>query len=86
MRRDQWLNLLLLLPGVFILNVVCAVCIRSWPELFVDRGAHVWLIAIQIISFGGYLLYVVRFYLNLASLIAAAHCEWDNATNDRDPS
>lgn len=62
---------------------------RLHPELartFRRPRAHVWLIAIQIISFGGYLLYVVRFYLNLASLIAAAHCEWDNATNDRDPS
>ena len=74
------------MPGVFILNVVCAVCIRTWPELFVDRGAHVWLIVIQIISFGGYLLYVVRFYFNLAPLIAAAHCEWDNATGDRELS
>src|SRR5438477_686939 len=26
-RRDQWLNLVLLLPGVFVLNVTCAICI-----------------------------------------------------------
>jgi hypothetical protein len=75
-RRDQWLNLALFLPGVFILNVVCAICLRKWPGIFLDRDAHVWLIAIQLIGFASYLVYVVRFYLNLAPLIADAHREW----------
>jgi hypothetical protein len=85
-RRDQWLNLGVLLPGVFVLNVLCAVCVRTWPALFIDRGAHVWLIVIQIISFAGYLLYVVRFYVGLAPLIADAHREWDSVTDNRDQS
>lgn len=75
-RRDQWLNLALLLPGVFILNVVCAICIRTWPAVFLNNNAHLWLIAIQVAGFAGYLTYVVRFYLNLAPLIADAHREW----------
>jgi len=85
-KRDQWLNLALLLPGVFVLNVACAVCTRTWPEIFVGNGAHLWLIAIQLIGFAGYLIYVVRFYVDLAPLIAAAHREWHDATGDRDQS
>ena len=83
-RRDQWINLALLLPAVFILNVVCALCIRTWPEIFVHNHAHLWLIALQVFGFAGYLIYVVRFYINLAPLIAAAHREWDDVNSDRD--
>lgn len=83
-RRDQWVNIALLLPGVFLLNVVCAICIRTWPAIFVRNNAHLWLIAVQIAGFAGYLIYVVRFYLNLAPLIAAAHAEWDHSSSDRD--
>jgi hypothetical protein len=83
-RRDQWLNLVLLLPGVFILNVTCAICIRTWPEIFVRNNAHLWLIGVQLIGFAGYLIYVVRFYINLAPLIAAAHREWEDSPNNRD--
>ena len=83
-RRDQWMNLALLLPAVFVLNVVCAICIRAWPEVFVGNNAHLWLIALQIAGFAGYLIYVVQFYVRLAPLIAAAHREWDNVASDRD--
>ncbi len=83
-RRDQWLNLVLLLPGVFVLNVTCAICIRTWPEIFVRNNAHLWLIGVQLIGFAGYLIYVVRFYLNLAPLIAAAHREWQDSPDSRE--
>lgn len=83
-KRDQWLNLALLLPAVFILNVFCAICIRTWPATFLAGNAHLWLIAIQVIGFAGYLLYVVRFYLKLAPLIADAHREWHGKADSRD--
>jgi len=75
-RRDQLLNLALLLPGVFILNVICAICIRTWPEIFLRGEAHLWLITLQIVGFAGYLIYVVRFYIKLAPSISDAHREW----------
>jgi hypothetical protein len=84
--RDQWMNLALLLPGVFVLNLVCAVCIRIWPEIFLGRDMHLWLITIQLVGFTGYLIYVVRFYVDLAPLIADAHREWHGTTNERDQS
>jgi hypothetical protein len=75
-KRDQWLNIALLLPGVFVLNVACAVLIRMRPEFFLARNGHIWLLAVQLISFAGYLFYVVKFYTSIAPFIARAHAEW----------
>jgi len=75
-RRDQWLNLGLLLPTFFLVNVACAVAIHSRPEFFLARNGHIWLIAVQVIAFAGYLSYVVRFYTRLAPLITQARAEW----------
>lgn len=85
-RRDQWLNLVFLLPSVFVLNVICAVAVEACPDIFLGHGAHVWLIAIQLVGFAGYLIYVVRFYVGLAPLIAEAHREWHGRTDDRNQS
>lgn len=74
--RDQWRNIALLLPGVFVLNVACALSIHRWPEIFLARNGHVWLVTTQLVCFVGYLMYVVRFYSRLAPLIADAHAEW----------
>lgn len=74
--RDQWRNIALLLPGVFLLNVACAWSIHRWPEIFLARNGHVWLAVAQVLSFVGYLMYVARFYSRLAPLIADAHAEW----------
>jgi hypothetical protein len=81
-RRDQWLNIALLLPAVFFLNLISAILVRKWPEIFLAHNAHVWLIAAQVLGFAGYLVYVVRFYVSLAPLIAEAHQEWRNRVSD----
>ena len=74
--RDQWLNLGLLLPAFFLVNVACAFAIHSWPEFFLGRNGHIWPIVLQLIAFAGYLSYVVRFYGKLAPSIAQARAEW----------
>ena len=84
--RDQWLNIGLLLPAIFLLNLVSAILIRSWPDLFLARNAHLWLIAAQVVGFAGYLVYVVRFYASLAPLIAEARHEWRGRLDNRDQS
>jgi len=84
--RDQWLNIAVLLPAVFLLNFSSAVLIRTWPEVFLMRNAHVWLIAVQVLSFAGYLIYVVRFYVSLAPLIVEARHEWRGTLGDRGQS
>jgi hypothetical protein len=74
--RDQLLNLGLLLPAFFLVNVGCAVAIHSRPEFFIAQDGHVWLIALQLVAFAGYLSYVVIFYTKLAPLIEQARAEW----------
>ena len=81
-RRDQRWNVMLLLPGVFALNLICAFCIHSSPDFFLARNGHVWLIAIQLLGFTAYLLYSVRFYATLAPLIAKARGEWRGGGGD----
>jgi len=78
-RRDQRWNAMLLLPGVFALNLICAFCIHSSPDFFLTRNGHVWLIAIQLLGFAAYLFYSVRFYVDLAPMIAEARAEWRGA-------
>jgi hypothetical protein len=74
--RDQWLNLGLLLPAFFLVNLACSVAIHLRPEFFLARDGHIWLIVLQLTAFGGYLSYVVIFYTKLAPLIAPARAEW----------
>ena len=78
-RRDQWLNIGLLLPAMFSLNLLAAIFIRTRPDVFLARNAHIWLIGAQLLGFAGYLVYVVRFYLDLAPLIVHARHEWRSA-------
>ena len=74
--RDQWLNIALLLPAVFLMNLAFAIAIHVWPQFFLAGNGHVWLAAAQIIGFAGYLIYVVKFYTTLAPFIAQARAEW----------
>jgi hypothetical protein len=74
--RDQRRNIALLLPGVFLLNVVCATLIHARPQLFLAHNAHIWLVAAQLVGFTAYLVYVLRFYTGIAPLIAEARAEW----------
>ena len=85
-RSDQRWNSILFLPAVFFLNLICAFCIRSWPDFFLVRNGHVWLIAFQLLGFAAYLFYSVRFYVDLAPFIAQARHEWRGTLGDRGQS
>jgi len=74
--RDQWLNIAVLLPGMFLLNLFCALAIAHWPKQFLGDNGHLWLIGLQLLGFAGYLAYVVRFYVDISPLIADARSEW----------
>ena len=75
-RRDQWINLGLLLPAFFLANVGGAVAIHLRPEFCLVRDGHIWLITVQLTAFGAYLSYVVIFYTKVAPLIAPMRAEW----------
>jgi hypothetical protein len=75
-KRDQWLNIIWLVPGLFLLNVACVFCIWRWPAFFLGRGGHGILIAAMFCALAGYLVYVVRLYNRLAPLVSAMRSEW----------
>jgi hypothetical protein len=85
-KRDQWLNLGLLLPAFFLVNIACAAAIHLRPGFFLGQNGHIWLIALQVLAFGGYLSYLVLFYSKLAPLIAQARAEWRAKSRATDAS
>lgn len=82
-RRDQWVNIAMLLPAVFFLNLGCAMSILRWPQFFLEHEGHVWLVTAQLAGFGGYLLYVLKFYRAIAPRISDARAEWRALGSDR---
>jgi hypothetical protein len=67
-RADQLLNIRLLVPLLFLLNLGCAFAVWDSPDLFIARAGHIWLIGIQLASFVGYLIYVGRYFNAIAPL------------------
>src|ERR1700704_5145686 len=57
-RADQLFNIYVLVPLLFFSNLACAVAIWIWPDFFIIRGGHIWLISVQLISFIAYLAYI----------------------------
>jgi hypothetical protein len=82
--RDQWLNISALLPALIFFNLLGAICIRTWPEFFLAHNGHIWFAIVQVATFSIYLLYVIRFYADLAPLIAQARDEWRASTRKAD--
>jgi hypothetical protein len=68
-RSDQLLNIRVFVPLLFFLDLVCAFAIWSWPDLFVARSGHIWLISAQLVSFIGYLVYTGRYFAAIAPLV-----------------
>jgi hypothetical protein len=67
-KTDQLLNIRLLVPLLFLLNLGCALAILSRPDLFITRNGHIWLVSIQLTSFIVYLVYVARYFTAIAPL------------------
>jgi hypothetical protein len=68
-RSDQLLNICLLVPLLIALNLISAFAIWRWPDLFIARACHIWLISIQLLSFIGYLFYTSRYFTTIAPLV-----------------
>jgi hypothetical protein len=66
---DQLLNIRLLVPLLIALNVVSAFAIWRWPDLFIARAGHTWLISTQLFSFIVYLFYTSRYFSAIAPLL-----------------
>jgi len=68
-KSDQLLNICLLVPLLIALNLISAFAIWRWPDLFIARACHIWLISIQLLSFIGYLFYTSRYFTAIAPLV-----------------
>jgi len=68
--RDQWRNIALFIPLLFLFNLGAALAIRGHPAFFIARDGHLLVIAAQLVCFALYLLYVVRFFSKIAPLLA----------------
>jgi hypothetical protein len=68
-RSDQLLNIWILVPLLFLLNLGCVFSIWNWPDLFLARAGHVWLISFQLASFIGYLIYIGHYFNTIAPLL-----------------
>ncbi len=68
-KSDQLLNIWVLVPLLFLLNIGCAFAIWRWPDVFITRADHVWLIGIQLVSFVIYLVYIARYFNAIAPLL-----------------
>ncbi|MFL6583180.1 MAG: hypothetical protein ACJ8KU_01530 [Chthoniobacterales bacterium] len=78
-RRDQWFNIIWIIPGLFLLNLICCAAVWLRPDLFLNRGGHGFLIAAVVCALMVYLVYVVRLYNRLAPLVSAMRSEWYSA-------
>jgi hypothetical protein len=68
-RSDQLLNICVLVPALIVLNLVSAFAIWCWPDLFIARARHVWLIGVQLLCFFGYLFYTTGYFSAIAPLV-----------------
>ena len=82
--RDQWLNIVALVPGMILLNASCAAVVCVYPGFFLVRNGHVWLAIAQLLALAIYLLYVLRFFKTLTPLVSRAREEWRVPTNGGD--
>src|SRR5262249_17194416 len=68
-KADQLFNIRVLVPLLFFINLACALFIWLWPDLFIAKGGHVWLISAQLVSFIAYLTYIGRQFVKMAQLL-----------------
>ena len=66
---DQLLNIRVLVPLLFFVSLACALAVWIWPDLFITRGGHLWLISAQLVSFIVYLAYIGRHFSRIAQLL-----------------
>jgi len=77
-RADQLLHIWLLVPLWFLFNLGCAIAIWIWPDLFLARGGHIWLISWQLFSFMGDLVYTACYFKTIAPLVLRSRQSKEN--------
>jgi len=73
---DQWLNIVFIIPVIFVFNAGSALAIYARPQFFIQRQGHLILIALQAIGLLFYLASVLRAFIKFIPLILATRQEW----------
>ena len=84
-KNDQWRNIAIVIPVIFLFNAGSAIGIHAWPEFFLQDNGHLILIALQAIGLLFYLAHVIRAFIKLVPLISATREEWRGADNAQLP-
>ncbi len=74
--RDQLLNIWLLVPAILLFNIACAMMIQARSALFLSHERHLVLIGCQLLGLVIYLGYIIRAFVKITPLIAAARSDW----------
>lgn len=77
---DQWMNIWLLMPAMALFSAGAAFLIRRNPDFWIGQHWHLLLITIQALGLFAYLIYVVRWFLNMTPMISATRAEWQDDT------
>ena len=80
--RDQRMNIWFLVPAITFFNLACAMAIHAAPEFFIERNGHLILIICFGVGSAVYLIYVIRAFVKLSPLIAAARHDWRSSASD----
>jgi hypothetical protein len=73
---DQWLNIRIVVPLLFVYTAGSALAIKMAPKFFIENNGHLILIVIHSLALLTYLIYVVRSFTRITPLIPAARAEW----------
>ena len=73
---DQWLNIRIIMPCLFLFTLGSAFAIKMAPEFFLARNGHLLLIVCQAVGLLLYLTCVVRAFTGITPLISATRAEW----------
>ena len=80
--RDQRLNIMFVIPVIFLFNAGCALAIHARPDYFLCQNGHLILVGCQGFTLLLYLAYVIRAFIQLAPLISATRAEWRTEATD----
>lgn len=78
LEAEHELNIRALMPALLVVWGGFTALVFGAPEVFIARGWHVALGALQVVGLLGYLGHVVRFYLRITGRIVAARAEWQD--------
>ena len=74
--REQCLNIRFIMPATVVFNLLAMMATWVWAAPLIEENGHVIIGLVQLALALGYLIYVLRFFVRIAPLIAKTRQEW----------